>query len=76
MYDNITLAISVIPNITTGLHKIFCNKIACNIWDFCITQKLWIYAAYLLDISNKEADKQSRILGNVTYSQLNPELVK
>ena len=76
MCDNITLAISMIPNITTGLHKISCKKIACNIWDFCITKKIWIYAAHLLDISTKEGDKQSRILDNVTYSQLNPELVK
>ena len=43
-----------------------CNKIACNIWDFCIAEKFWIPAAHIQGDSNKKVDKQSRILGDST----------
>ena len=32
-----------------------------NIWDFCITGKLWISAAHIPRVYNEEADMQSRI---------------
>ena len=46
-----------------GIKSDFCNKIACNIWDFCIAEKLD-------DLGNK----QSRTLNDSTDWQLNSEL--
>ena len=43
-----------------------CNKIAWNIWDFCIAEKLWIPAARIQGDSNKKVDKHSRILDDST----------
>ena len=43
-----------------------CSKIAYNILEFCITEKLWISAAHIPVVSNREADKQSSFLDDVT----------
>ena len=49
-------------NNTGSTKSDYCNKIASNIWNFCITEKLWISAAYIANASYKEANQQSRIL--------------
>ena len=59
-----------------GIKSDFCNKIVCKIWDFCITEKLWISAVHIPGISSKEANKQSRIFDDSTDWQLIPELFK
>ena len=46
-----------------GIKSDFCNKIAFNIWDFCITKKL-----------DELGNKQSRVLDDTTDWKLNPEL--
>ena len=51
-----------------------CNKIGSNVWDFCITEKLWISAAHIPGVSDKEADKHSSILDNCTDWQLSLDI--
>ena len=55
MCDNMTV-ISNINNID-GTKSVSCNKVASNILDFSITEKLWISAAYVPNASDKEADQ-------------------
>ena len=43
-----------------GIKSGFCNNILCKLWDNCITVKLWISAAHISGVSNKETDKNSR----------------
>ena len=59
-----------------GIKLDSCNKKACNIWDFCITEKSWILAAHIPGISIKEVIKQSSIPDDSKDWQLNPELFK
>ena len=51
-----------------------CNKIACNIRDSYIIKKLWISAAHISDVSDKEVDTQCRIRDDTLDWQLNPKL--
>ena len=60
MCDNLTVTSCI--NNTGNIKYGSCNKIACNLWDFCIIEKLWILAAYMPSVSNKKTDKHSRIL--------------
>ena len=57
-----------------GIKSDECNKIACDIWEFCIREKLWVSAAHIPGRQNQEADAQSRILEDATEWKLNPEL--
>ena len=57
-------------NNTGGTKSDSCNKIACNIWKFCITEKLWILVAYIANASYKEANRQSRILEDANDWQM------
>ena len=49
-----------------------CNKMPCKIRVFCITEKLRVSGAHIPGASNKEAEKQSEILDDVTEWQINP----
>ena len=53
-----------------------CRKIASNMRDFCVAEKLWESAAHIPDISIKEPNKQLRTFEDPTDWQLNPELFK
>lgn len=48
----------------------------CKIPGFCIAEKLLISGAHILGASNKEAEKQSEVLDDVTEWQINPQLFK
>ena len=48
----------------------------CKIPGFCIAEKLQISGARILGASNKEAEKQSEVLDDVTEWQINPQLFK
>ena len=64
------MAIISYINDMRGIKPDYCSKIACNIWDFCITEKMWISVAHIADVSNKDAYKQSSIHDNATHWQL------
>ena len=72
MCDN-TTAISYI-NKMGGTKSSECNRIAKQIWEWCITHKLWISAAHIPGIDNYEADYLSRPVNDATEWQLNPKL--
>ena len=59
-----------------GIKSDSCSKIASNVWDFCITDKLWISTAHIPGISIKEPKKLLRTLEDPTDWQLNSELFK
>lgn len=42
-----------------------CNKADCNIWGFYITEKQWMSAVHMSDITKKKDNNQCRILGDV-----------
>lgn len=44
----------------------------CKIPGFCNAEKLQISGARILGASNKEAEKQSEVLDDVTEWQINP----
>ena len=52
----------------------YCNKIACNLQEFCTTEKLWVSAVHIHGVYNKEANEQSKIFDDATDWQLNPEV--
>ena len=45
-----------------GIKSDSSNKITCNTCYFCITEKLWTPTAFIPEVCDKGADKQSRIL--------------
>ena len=57
-----------------GGKKELCNKLARNIWEWCIQRNIWISACYLPGVLNVEADRQSRLDHDNTEWQLNPNL--
>ena len=61
-------------NDTGGMKSDSCNKIACSIWGFSNTEKLWISAAHISCGSNNEIDKEFRILNNTVAWQSNPAI--
>ena len=72
--DNMTIT-SYISNMGC-IKSDSCNKIVCNLWDFFITEKLWILAAHIPKVFNEKSDKQSRIFDNTAEWQLNLELFR
>lgn len=58
-----------------GIKSGFCNKILCKLWDNCITVKLWISAAHISGVSNKETDKNSRTFDDAKDWQLNSRVI-
>lgn len=49
-----------------GIKSDSSNKITCNTCYFCITEKLWPSTAFIPEVCDKGADKQPRILQDVT----------
>ena len=62
--DNAT-ATSYVNNMG-GMKSQTCNNIVCRIWDFCTKNQSWVSAAHISGTINIEADKQSRVLEDVT----------
>ena len=72
MCDNVT-AIAYISNVS-GIIREICNNIACNIWNFCTKNKLWVSTAHIPGKDNIEADQQSRILQDATEWKFHEKL--
>ena len=72
MCDNVT-AIAYISNVS-GIIREICNNTACNIWNFCTKNKLWVSTAHIPGKDNIEADQQSRILQDATEWKFHEKL--
>ena len=59
-----------------GQKSVECNKLAKEIWEWCISRDLWISAAHIPGLQNVEADAYSRKLEEGTEWQLNPVIFK
>lgn len=42
-----------------GICSLLCNKVAIEIWEFCVANKIWLSCAHIAGVKN-EADKPSR----------------
>ena len=51
-----------------------CNRIARQIWDWCIHRNIWVSAAYLTSQDNFLADEQSRISHSNAEWEINPDI--
>ena len=49
-----------------GTHSLECNKIACEIWTWCIQRNIWVTAIWLPGKENVEADRESRTFNDNT----------
>ena len=68
MCDN-TTAVSYINNMG-GMKSIPCDKLAHEIWEFCISQKFWLSASHIPGTKNVTADYHSREFNDNTEWQL------
>lgn len=66
--DN-TTALSYINNMG-GTHVARLNSLAQEIWDWCESRDLWLYASYIPSRENVDADRESRIRNDTTEWQL------
>ena len=71
--DN-TTAVAAINNMGTN-HSVKCNKVASDIWSWCMAQNIWISAEHIAGKCNKAADRQSREINTNTEWMLNPTLL-
>ena len=74
MIDN-TTAVSVINNKGTS-HNEQCNDVACDIWNLCEENSIWLTAAYIPGKDNIIADRESRNKNVDTEWMLNPRFLK
>lgn len=51
-----------------------CNKIAREIWYWCINKEIWLSAAHIPGSKNTVADRCCRIFNNHTEWMLNPKI--
>eukprot|EP00794_Sanderia_malayensis_P016482 gene16482-18121_t len=73
MIDN-TTAVAVINTMGT-CHSDSCNSIACEIWQFCETNVMWLTAAHIPGTENIIADRESRNTNIDTEWMLNPKVL-
>ena len=71
--DN-TTAVAVINNMGTN-HSVQCNKVALDIWRWCMARNIWISAEHIAGKCNVAADRQSREINTNTEWMLNPTLL-
>ena len=71
--DN-TTAVAVINNMGTN-HSVQCNKVALDIWRFCMARNIWISAEHIAEKCNVAADRQSREINTNTEWMLNLTLL-
>ena len=62
--DN-TTAVAAINNMGTN-HSVQCNKVALDIWCWCMARNIWISAEHIPGKSNVAADRQSREINTNT----------
>ena len=72
--DNVT-AVTFINNMD-GTHSKPCNKVAREIWLWCLKRKIWLTATHIPGIQNEAADRFSRKFRDRTEWQLNPSVFK
>jgi len=72
--DNVT-AVSFISNMG-GTRSLACNKVASEIWLWCIPKNIWLSATHIPGIQNETADRLSRKVIDRTEWQLNPSVFK
>ena len=72
--DNVT-AVTFINNMG-GTHSKPCNKVARDIWLWCIERKIWLTATHIPGVQNKTADRLSRKFNDRTEWKLNPNVFK
>ena len=65
IYIDNTTAVSYI-NAMGGTHSLKCNKIAREIWTWCIQRNIWVTAISLPGKENVEADRESRTFNDNT----------
>lgn len=69
--DNVT-AVTYL-NCMGGSKSLACNKVAHEIWEWCIDRDIWISVAHLPGRENTEADRKSRKFNDRTEWMLNRE---
>ena len=65
LYIDNTTAVSYI-NAMGGTHSLECNKIAREIWTWCIQRNIWVTAISLPGKENVDADRESRTFNDNT----------
>ena len=71
--DN-TAAVAAINNMGTN-HSVQCNKVAFDIWCWCMARNIWISAEHIAGKSNVATGRQSREINTNTEWMLNPTLL-
>ena len=61
--DN-TTAVAYVRNME-GTHSLLCNKLARELWNWGKSRNIWLSATHILDVSNVDADKESRSFAEV-----------
>ena len=72
--DNVT-AVAFINNMG-GTCSLACNKVAREIWLWCIPKNIWLSATHIPGIQNEAADRLNRKFIDRTAWQLNPSVFK
>ena len=70
--DNITTVNYI--NSMGGTHSMECNAVAKDLWLFCITRQIWIFAGYNPGKQNVQADKESRVFQDNKEWTLRPDI--
>ena len=70
--DNVT-TVAFINNMG-GTHSTACNKVARDIWLWCIEKKIWLRATRIPGIQTETADRLRRKFQNRTEWQLQPSV--
>ena len=73
IYIDNTTAVSYI-NAMGGTHSLECNKIAREIWTWCIQRNIWVTAISLPGKENVDADRESRTFNDNTVWSLNENI--
>ena len=71
--DN-TTAVAAINNMGTN-HSVQCNKVALDIWHWCMARNIWISAEHTAGKCNEAADRQLGKINTNTEWMLNPTLL-
>lgn len=73
LYIDNTTAVTYI-NKMGGSHSLACNKLARDIWLWCLPKNIWLTACHLPGSLNVEADKTSRTFHDQTEWKLDAKL--
>ena len=70
--DNVT-AVAYVRNMG-GVRSILCDKVAVELWDWCIERQIWLSVTYIPGKDNVVADYESRTQSGDTEWSLNVEV--